>query len=300
MEKPERSSENVRKRAKKAAGSLKGMLKKFAYHEGSNTDARDIPPSEFVKDAKAAVKHVRPLMVAGAIALTPEASAAQPAAPQAPSSIEDLLARPDTPKAADDAIAQLLKNLGPTSRPRPDAIARLIEGAIDSAESPIPEATQGETEVVCLAKNMYFEAANQGADGQRAVGLVTLMRVLSGKYPKSVCGVVYQHLQFSWTLEPHKRKSMPNSKSFASISKLAEELVPLLADRDALHAAAAILHLSPQTLFYKRHDWNEHNPEEKRMSDKNKKFWREVLEPVGQIGDHVFYRLKPKTAAARN
>ena len=53
-------------------------------------------------------------------------------------------------------------------------------------------------EMVCMAKNIYFEAKNQSMKGQIAVGLVTLNRVFSHRYPDSVCEVVYARKQFSW------------------------------------------------------------------------------------------------------
>lgn len=46
-------------------------------------------------------------------------------------------------------------------------------------------------QIVCLAKNMYFEARNQPDEGIEAVGFVTLNRVESGLFPNTICGVVY-------------------------------------------------------------------------------------------------------------
>ncbi len=51
----------------------------------------------------------------------------------------------------------------------------------------------------CLATNVYREARGESMEGQIAVAEVTLNRVYSGKYPSSICGVVYQKNQFSWT-----------------------------------------------------------------------------------------------------
>jgi len=57
-----------------------------------------------------------------------------------------------------------------------------------------------ESSIDCLAKNIYFEARSQSIKGQYAVGFVTINRLKSGKYANSICGVVYQYKQFSWTL----------------------------------------------------------------------------------------------------
>jgi spore germination cell wall hydrolase CwlJ-like protein len=45
----------------------------------------------------------------------------------------------------------------------------------------------------CLAEAVYFEARGEPALGQVAVAQVVLNRAFSGKYPSTVCGVVYQN-----------------------------------------------------------------------------------------------------------
>ena len=58
----------------------------------------------------------------------------------------------------------------------------------------------------CLAQNVYFEARNQSREGQIAVIAVTLNRVISRKYPNTICEVTTQRklvkgkyiAQFSW------------------------------------------------------------------------------------------------------
>jgi hypothetical protein len=45
----------------------------------------------------------------------------------------------------------------------------------------------------CLAEAIYFEARGEHVRGQMAVAQVILNRAFSGKYPNSVCGVVYQN-----------------------------------------------------------------------------------------------------------
>lgn len=55
------------------------------------------------------------------------------------------------------------------------------------------------TAVQCLALNIYHEARGEPLNGQYAVAMVTLNRLKSRHYPNSVCGVVLQSRQFSWT-----------------------------------------------------------------------------------------------------
>jgi N-acetylmuramoyl-L-alanine amidase len=54
------------------------------------------------------------------------------------------------------------------------------------------------TEVSCMAQNILHEAGGESYLGQKAVAAVTMNRVLSHKFPKTVCGVVYQRGQFAW------------------------------------------------------------------------------------------------------
>lgn len=51
----------------------------------------------------------------------------------------------------------------------------------------------------CLALNIYFEARGESPDAQRMIAEVVMERVNSPEYPHSVCAVVWQHGQFSWT-----------------------------------------------------------------------------------------------------
>jgi len=63
-------------------------------------------------------------------------------------------------------------------------------------------------QVDCLAKNIYYESAQESYEGKLAVAQVTMNRVNSGKFPSDICSVVYQKTtdqnlkticQFSWT-----------------------------------------------------------------------------------------------------
>jgi N-acetylmuramoyl-L-alanine amidase len=56
-----------------------------------------------------------------------------------------------------------------------------------------------ENDLFCMVQNVYHEARGESLIGQAAVAYVTLNRVRSPAYPDSVCGVVWQKGQFSWT-----------------------------------------------------------------------------------------------------
>src|SRR3954471_12931809 len=49
----------------------------------------------------------------------------------------------------------------------------------------------------CLARGMYVESVRSSDDGMLAVGTVVMNRLQSGRYPRTVCGVVGQPNQFA-------------------------------------------------------------------------------------------------------
>jgi spore germination cell wall hydrolase CwlJ-like protein len=60
-------------------------------------------------------------------------------------------------------------------------------------------------QVLCMAKNLYYEAAMESYEGKLAVAQVTMNRANSSKFPSTICEVVYQKTnktyQFSWVGE---------------------------------------------------------------------------------------------------
>lgn len=84
----------------------------------------------------------------------------------------------------------------------------------DTAEAPKPNPVTAESlaelvsatsrpadldpELRCLAGAVYFESRGESLPGQLAVAHVVLNRAQSGRFPKSLCGVVHQKSQFSF------------------------------------------------------------------------------------------------------
>jgi spore germination cell wall hydrolase CwlJ-like protein len=54
-------------------------------------------------------------------------------------------------------------------------------------------------ELKCLIDNVYYEARGETLKGQVLVARVTLNRTKHKNFPDTICGVVYQPYQFSWT-----------------------------------------------------------------------------------------------------
>jgi Cell Wall Hydrolase len=59
-----------------------------------------------------------------------------------------------------------------------------------------PDKLDAETQ--CLAGAVYFESKGESLPGQLAVARVVMARAASGRFPSSICGVVYQKSQFSF------------------------------------------------------------------------------------------------------
>ncbi|HEX4738622.1 MAG TPA: cell wall hydrolase [Allosphingosinicella sp.] len=80
----------------------------------------------------------------------------------------------------------------------------------------------------CLTAAIYYEAAIEPVDGQRAVAQVVLNRVRHPAFPKSVCGVVFQGsdrptgCQFTFTCDGALNR-VPNAGLWARARKVAEE-----------------------------------------------------------------------------
>jgi len=79
-----------------------------------------------------------------------------------------------------------------------------------------------EKEINCLALNIYYEARGEPLNGQFAVAAVTMNRVKSYKYPNTVCGVVWQRRQFSWTHDgksdrPTEKRAWHKAQSLAKL-----------------------------------------------------------------------------------
>ncbi|WP_282602721.1 cell wall hydrolase [Paracoccus sp. PARArs4] len=71
-------------------------------------------------------------------------------------------------------------------------------------------ASYSQQDLQCLAEALYHEARGEGRQGQAAVAEVILNRVDSRTFPSSVCGVINQPSQFSYTIggaKPIRNKS---------------------------------------------------------------------------------------------
>jgi len=76
--------------------------------------------------------------------------------------------------------------------------AQLLEYVSLSAAVAAQAKPAGDSETNCLAVGIYYESKSEPLAGQLAVAEVILNRTTSGRFPRSVCGVITQRGQFSF------------------------------------------------------------------------------------------------------
>lgn len=117
-------------------------------------------------------------------------------------------------------------------------------------------------EIMCLAKNIYYEARGEPMHGKIAVAQVTLNRVTHRtQFEASICGVVYAKHQFSWTMEKHRE---PRGEAWREAQALAKAVL------------VGTVHLPEFKALY-FHNLTV-NPR-----------WNKTKELVARIGNHIFY-----------
>lgn len=133
-----------------------------------------------------------------------------------------------------------------------------------------------ETEVICLARNIYHEARGEALRGRVAVAHVTLNRAAGDDHPEDICDVVYEDrgaaphdCQFSWTCDG--RADLPhNWRAYQDATHLA---LQVLSGRCPDPTAGA--------QFYMTH--RDRYPG-----------WTSNLHRVADIGAHRFWRAEDK------
>lgn len=74
-----------------------------------------------------------------------------------------------------------------------------------TVSAPVHPKLPDSKQMMCLVDNIYHEARGESYTGKLAVAKVTLNRVNHKNYPKTICQVVYQPKQFSWTIKYKKK-----------------------------------------------------------------------------------------------
>lgn len=123
----------------------------------------------------------------------------------------------------------------------------------------------------CLTAAVYYEAASEPDDGQRAVAQVVLNRVAHPLFPKTVCGVVYQGSQ----------RGTGCQFTFTCDGALLRQRSRYFWDRAQQVARAALAGyvFRPVGLATHYHTFAVHP------------VWDAAMNFIGQIGAHRFYRM---------
>ena len=121
----------------------------------------------------------------------------------------------------------------------------------------------------CLALNVYFEARGESRIGQVAVAWVTFNRVDLKEYPDTVCDVVFQDMQFSWT---HDGKS---DKPKDRLSWKIALYIALDVYKDHIRGYYFNDPTKGSTMFHASY------------ADV---YWKEDFKETAQIDNHVFYK----------
>lgn len=118
-----------------------------------------------------------------------------------------------------------------------------------------------EAQLKCLVKNIYYESRNQPVKGQEAVALVTINRLKRKDFPNTVCEVVYEKKQFSWT--SNKKLSVKNKAAWEKAKSIALRVI--MGNHSLGNFKAINFHAT-----YVNPDWN--------------------MVKVAKIADHIFYK----------
>lgn len=121
-------------------------------------------------------------------------------------------------------------------------------------------------ELGCLAMNIYHEGRGESAEGRAAIASVTMNRKRSPNYPDTVCEVVWQDQQFSWT------KIAPRHH--------------VINDAEAWHHALVVAELFMNgAVSAKVGDATHYHTLAVQPS------WRDMSKAVAMVGNHVFYSM---------
>jgi hypothetical protein len=121
------------------------------------------------------------------------------------------------------------------------------------------------TDLDCLTEAVYYEARGEGQAGEAAVAQVVLNRVRHPSFPNTICGVVFQGCQFSFTCNGAMR-GRRETAAWNEARRIAGRAL----------AGAVVANIGNATHFHTVGV----NPA-----------WGPHLLRVAQVGYHVFYRI---------
>ena len=203
------------------------------------------------------------LVAASSNALPAEPVAiAAPSAPQPDRSYAFVLdgSQPSASKAVDDRLDYDFSSQLDEVTERPlIAHSGSLRALVNAAQV---EKVNLDPELRCLATAVYFESKGEPLEGQLAVAQVILNRVESRRFADSICGVVHQPRQFSFSKSASVPRGSDSWRTAVAIAQIARD--------DHWQEVA------PDALFFHA---NYVAPS-----------WRGSRVKISQIGSHIFYR----------
>jgi spore germination cell wall hydrolase CwlJ-like protein len=165
-------------------------------------------------------------------------------------------------------------------RENPDEIPRMVRDLLRTPIQGFDERHFTKEQLQCLTDNVYHEARGEPKQGRYAVVFATLERVLDKKFPKSICGVVHQPWQFSWTKDEKILAAPINPKEYLRMALEVYELTRGRTLDEAAVEAGLRAGLPHGSIYYKDARFT--------GSERVQKFFA-TLHRVGQIGTHEFF-----------
>lgn len=128
----------------------------------------------------------------------------------------------------------------------------------------------------CGVRNLYHEGRGEGLVGQAFIVKSVLNRVRDTKHPHSVCKVIYQNKQFSWTHQiPKNKQQVPNKTT---------------SEKELLKRLEVV---STVVIWIDRLGWDFTEGSQFYHSVNVKPRWDyRKIEKTQRIGNHIFYKRK--------
>ena len=174
------------------------------------------------------------------------------------------------------AVSAIASFTSPAPSAEPDLNPSTLAAYIETGYQPMATRLQhANAERDCLAQAIYHEARGESEVGQLAVANVIVNRARSGKFPSTLCGVIYQNAEKGYhrcqfTFACDGRTDAPGERrAWARSADLAQSVYAEFALGEQVGA------IPGSALYY--HTTNV-NPS-----------WSNTYNAVAQIGSHIFY-----------
>ena len=177
---------------------------------------------------------------------------------------------------SNSAVSAIASFTSPAAQPEPDLNPTMLAAYVESGYQPLAKRLDhANAERDCLAQAIYHEARGESEVGQLAVANVIVNRARSGKFPSTLCGVIYQNAdkgrnRCQFTFACDGRTDAPGERrAWARSAAMAENVYAEFALGQAVGAVPG------SALYY--------------HTTAVRPSWANTYSAVAQIGSHIFY-----------